>query len=195
MSETSTVTQPATGENQRRIGGGAESAHSTTLKPQECDLTAAELQELQEEDVTLEAARSVAAGDPSLAGDDFFTRDGLLYRRYRPPWGHGDEAMTVEQLVLPTPCRKAVLRLAHDVPLAGHMGKTKTGRRILQRFYWPVTLRVIASHIRNARRPHLGGSSVPLSSLSPSWTHHSSGSPWTSSGPCREVDRERGSSW
>ena len=67
--------------NQRRIGGGAESARSTTLKPQECDITAAELQELQEEDVTLEAVRSVAAGDPSLAGDDFFTRDGLLYRR------------------------------------------------------------------------------------------------------------------
>ena len=28
---------------------------------------------------------------------------------------------TVEQLVLPEPCRKAVLRLAHEIPLAGHV--------------------------------------------------------------------------
>ena len=91
----------------------------------------------------------MAAGDPSLAGDDFFTCDGLLYRRYRPPWGHGDEAMMIEQLVLPTPCRKAVLRLAHDVPLAGHMGKTKTGRHILQRFYWPGLYRDVAHYCQS----------------------------------------------
>ena len=43
----------------------------------------------------------------------------------------------MEQLVLPKKCREDVLKIAHDIPLAGHMGKEKTARRILQRFYWP----------------------------------------------------------
>ena len=40
-------------------------------------------------------------------------------------------------VVLPSSCRKAVLQLAHAIPLAGHMGRKKTSERILQRFYWP----------------------------------------------------------
>lgn len=44
---------------------------------------------------------------------------------------------TIEQLVLPLQCRKAVLKLAHEIPRAGHMGRRKTAQRILQRFYWP----------------------------------------------------------
>ena len=41
------------------------------------------------------------------------------------PPGRGDEA-AIEQLVLPTQCRQTVLELAHDVPIAGHLGKEKT---------------------------------------------------------------------
>lgn len=43
----------------------------------------------------------------------------------------------MDQLVLPTQCWKAVLQLAHGMPLAGHLGKHKTAKRITQRFYWP----------------------------------------------------------
>ena len=49
----------------------------------------------------------------------------------------------VEQLVLPMQCRKAVLQLAHEVPLAAHLGKNKTAKRILSRFYWPNLYRVL----------------------------------------------------
>ncbi|KAL5516317.1 hypothetical protein EMCRGX_G001610 [Ephydatia muelleri] len=45
--------------------------------------------------------------------------------------------LAVDQLVLPTQCRKAVLQLAHEVPIAGYLGKHKTAKRILRRFYWP----------------------------------------------------------
>ena len=48
--------------------------------PQVLDLTSIELQRLQEEDVTLEAARRMAKGEPGLAGNDFFLRNGLLRR-------------------------------------------------------------------------------------------------------------------
>ncbi len=47
----------------------------------------------------------------------------------------------MEQLVLPQQCREAVLQLAHKIPLAGHLGREKTVRRVLQRFYWPTLYR------------------------------------------------------
>ena len=61
-----------------------------------------------------------------------FRKDNLLYRRWTPP---GQEDVNIEQLVLPVQCRREVLRLVHTIPIAGHMGKTKTANRILQRFY------------------------------------------------------------
>ena len=70
-------------------------------------------------------------------GVGFFTRDGLLYRRWIPPGRGDEEEMAVEQLVLPRQCREMVLRLAHTIPLAGHLGRDKTTRRVLQHFYWP----------------------------------------------------------
>ena len=57
--------------------------------------------------------------------------------------------MAVEQLVLPKQCRQAVLRLAHEIPLAGHMGKNKTARRILQRFYWPSLYKDVAQFCKS----------------------------------------------
>ena len=55
--------------------------------------------------------------------------------------------------------QKAVREVAHKITMAGHMGKTKTARRILQRFYWPTLYKDIADHwwyqkawyVRNAR--------------------------------------------
>ena len=135
-------------ENNRLYVEGATERSSASPTPQVLDLTSLELQRLQEEDVTLEAARRMAKGEPGLAGNDFFLRNGLLYRRYSPPGSYGDEAMTTEQLVLPTQCRRPVLRLAHDIPLAGHLGKNKTSRRILQRFFWPSLHHDVAQYCR-----------------------------------------------
>ena len=56
--------------------------------------------------------------------------------------------MAVEELVLPLQCRKTVLELAHEIPLAGHLGKDKTARRILQRFYWPTLYRDVTELCR-----------------------------------------------
>ena len=43
----------------------------------------------------------------------------------------------MKQLVLPQECRKSVLAMAHEIQLAGHLGKKKRRQRILRRFYWP----------------------------------------------------------
>ena len=57
----------------------------------------------------------------------------------------------MDQLVLPTQCRKAVLQLAHEVPIAGHLGKHKTAKRILRRFYWPTLYKDVEDFCRSCQ--------------------------------------------
>ena len=52
--------------------------------------------------------------------------------------------MAVEQLVLPKECCSTVLSMAHSIPLSGHLGREKTGDRVLQRFYWPTLFQDVA---------------------------------------------------
>ncbi|XP_069184758.1 uncharacterized protein [Procambarus clarkii] len=50
----------------------------------------------------------------------------------------GEESVgTRHQVVLPAQCRAAVLDLSHSVDSAGHLGVTKTLRKIMDHFYWP----------------------------------------------------------
>ncbi|GFU96438.1 retrovirus-related Pol polyprotein from transposon 412 [Trichonephila clavipes] len=43
----------------------------------------------------------------------------------------------VKQVVLPTCKREEVMRVAHEIPLAGHLGESKTKQRIKYSFFWP----------------------------------------------------------
>ncbi|GBO25276.1 Retrovirus-related Pol polyprotein from transposon 297 [Araneus ventricosus] len=43
----------------------------------------------------------------------------------------------VKQVVLPKCKRSEVLRVAHEIPLAGHLGEQKTKQRIKYSFFWP----------------------------------------------------------
>ena len=79
---------------------------------------AAKLSELQHSDQTLETARSAA--DEKSKG--FFWEDGLLYRMWTPE--KDDEP--VQQLALPQQYRQSVLKTAHSIPMAGHLGRKKT---------------------------------------------------------------------
>lgn len=43
-----------------------------------------------------------------------------------------------DKLRIPLQCRQTVLKLAHSIPLAGHMGRDKaTQSTVSQQFYWP----------------------------------------------------------
>ena len=79
------------------------------------------------------------APDSHRSQSHYYQSEGLLVLRWIQRQGNPDSA--VEQLVLPMQCRKAVLQLAHEVPLAAHLGKNKTVKRILSRFYWPTLYR------------------------------------------------------
>ena len=62
----------------------------------------------------------------------FIIRKGLLLREYT-----GHDKVDHRQLVVPTSLRSEVMRLAHDPPMAGHLGVRRTINRIWTEFYWP----------------------------------------------------------
>jgi transposase InsO family protein len=114
----------------------------------ELDISAKELKALQGTDIMLGNVRKSVK-----------TRDGLLYRRWIPSGCSG---------VLPKKCREAVLKLAHSIPLAGHLGRDKTTRRILQRFYWPTVHRDVAEYCRGCDAcQKTAGKKVPKAPLIP----------------------------
>ena len=82
------------------------------------EMSAGELSKLQQYK-SLEAVRQ-RGSEYSRKG--FFERDGPIYRRWTPP-GQDEGETIIDQLVLPSSCRKTVLQLAHAAPLAGHMGR------------------------------------------------------------------------
>ena len=55
-----------------------------------------------------------------------------------------------QQIVLPQKYRQRVLELAHDKPMAGHMGAFKTRQRLLKRFFWPTICKDIKDYCRQA---------------------------------------------
>lgn len=53
------------------------------------------------------------------------------------------------KLVLPKEARANVIREAHDVPQAGHLGVEKTYQRVATRYCWPRMFREIANYVRH----------------------------------------------
>ena len=136
--------------------------------------TAVELRAWQQSDPTLEKVRGLVSEGPAQGERVYFyQQDGLLYRHWQPE-GSAGLAKGCEQLVLPKECRLVVLRLAHDVPMAGHLGITKTKDRILQRYYWPGIFTEVARYCKSCeicqksqpRRP-ARAEMVPMPLVSP----------------------------
>ena len=110
--------------------------------------TAVELIAWQQSDPTLEKACGLVIEGPAEERVYFYQQEGLLYRHWEPK-GSAGLAKACEQLVLPKQCRLVVLRLAHDVPMTGHLGITKTKDRILQRYYWPGIFSEVARYCKS----------------------------------------------
>ena len=124
----------------RRMQHARSEKEKTTRREWVLNLSREELRRLQEKDNTLQ---NLGKGPSGL---ELVKKDGILYRQWRPRQGTGEP---VEQLVLPQACRKTALELAHQIPLAGHMGRDKTARRIQQRFYWPTLFKDVAEYCRS----------------------------------------------
>ena len=125
-----------------------------TLMPQGLNPLEANVDDIklwQAADPTLAKARKEAVNEESEKEIrvGFYYSDGMLYRKWRPEGSTEGDVRTCQQLVLPQQCRLPVLRLAHDVPMAGHMGITRTKDRLLQRYYWPGIFSDTADYCRS----------------------------------------------
>ena len=97
----------------------------------------------QKTDITLSKIRALAMQGRS----GYEEMDGILYRNFRS--GDEEKDRSVQQLVLPKCYRKKVLEVAHDISMAGHLGREKTLSRILQRFFWPGITRDVKQYCRS----------------------------------------------
>uniref|UniRef100_A0A8C5M2Q8 Gypsy retrotransposon integrase-like protein 1 n=1 Tax=Leptobrachium leishanense TaxID=445787 RepID=A0A8C5M2Q8_9ANUR len=89
------------------------------------------------EDITLAPYRQQADQDPRGLGEVRFEWDqGKLYR-ISGGAGRGAAQIPVRQLVVPKKYRRDLLKIGHDIPLAGHLGHQRTLHRLTQSFFWP----------------------------------------------------------
>lgn len=103
------------------------------------NVTPAELSQAQKEDPTLEKARKLAdsgntcksRGRKTVSSATYSWRKGILYRTFLK------NGKDTKQVVVPKKFRSEVLRLAHDTPMSGHLGVTKTRQKIWSDFVWP----------------------------------------------------------
>ena len=93
-------------------------------------------------------------------------KDGVLLRKWTP---RDQPNQVIEQLVLPKTYRNKVLKLAHSVPIAGHLGAEKTTQRVLRRFYWPSLYRDVKRYCQTCEECQLcskqKGRKAPMVSL------------------------------
>ena len=61
-----------------------------------------------------------------------------VMRKWRPTQRPAvEEWSIVHQIVIPPCYRDEILRIAHEIPVAGHLGIRKTQARVMAHFYWP----------------------------------------------------------
>ena len=71
-------------------------------------------------------------------------KNGVWMRKWQPR----EDTQEYQQIVLPKQYRNQVLKLAHSLPIAGHLGQEKTIKRLLKRFYWPTLFRDTKEYCR-----------------------------------------------
>ena len=118
-------------------------SHLTPPKDQETDFVISERDKLIEEqmndpDVARLAQEAVDDDDElGISPECFFKQSGVLMRKWRPrDVPATDTWRTLYQIVVPQSKRQDVLSMAHETPLAGHLGVNKTYQRVLNHFYW-----------------------------------------------------------
>ena len=83
----------------------------------------------------------------------YFMHKGLIYRKYYFVSIHKlGETSSMRQLVVPAKFRRAILSIAHDEPLASHIGIIKVRANVLKRFYWPNVFRDIQSYVTSCEQ-------------------------------------------
>ena len=96
------------------------------------------------------ADKAIKFEDVKDEAECLYTKNGLLMRKWRPPEAGLDEDWrVVHQIIIPRIYRKDILSLAHDSPMAGHLGINKTYSKILNHFYWPKMKQDVKEYLKS----------------------------------------------
>lgn len=127
-----------------------------------------ELKKAQKEDESLLTCWSYVNNPVCEKSVLYHVDDGVLMRRWCP---RSDSALeTAHQIVVPKSLRPQVLSLAHDHSLSGHLGVTKTYKRVLRYFFWPGLKSDVASFCRSCHTCQVSGKPnqvIPVAPLKP----------------------------
>ena len=125
----------------------------------------------QKQDPSLkEYYHQVMCGDKANGGQSFHLEDGLLIRKWRSRTVRENESEVERQIVIPSLMRKSLLKLAHDMPLGGHMGILATMRKLRKNFFWPNMKRDVKAWVTSCHACQLlgkPGKRVPKAPLRP----------------------------
>ena len=103
----------------------------------------------------------ISSIDPSDQKTDnvyYYLQNGILMRHWKPPDATEDENYrTVHQIVLPPEFRTQILELAHECPLAGHLGVNKTLTKIKRHYFWLGMYRDVANFCRTCHSCQVAG--------------------------------------
>lgn len=88
----------------------------------------------------------------------YFVQGGLLMRKWMPlSASAADDWSVVMQIVILSPYQAEILNMAHENPLAGHLGARKTYDHILWHFFWPGLKRDVSRYCRSCHTCQLAG--------------------------------------
>ena len=92
-------------------------------------------------------------------------------RKWRPPDAPASEEwQAVHQIGLHKCCRKEIMSLAHESPMAGHLGINKTYNRVFSHFFWPKMRHDVAKYCRTCHTCQMVGkpnNPIPAAPLKP----------------------------
>ena len=102
--------------------------------------------------------KALTPDEATLVPICYFVKSGVLMRKFRPPEVPAeDEWKVIYQIVVPSPYRKEILEMAHELPIAGHLGINKTQDRILQHFFWPKLRYDVAQFVKTCHTCQMVG--------------------------------------
>ena len=111
-----------------------------------------QLSKEQHKDPEISPLFQKAVSETDLAQDPicFYIKNGILMRKRRSPEVSADDEWAVShQIAVPKIYRSAILSLAHETPMSGHLGVNKTYHKILNHFYWPGLKADVSNYCRS----------------------------------------------
>jgi hypothetical protein len=80
-------------------------------------------------------------------------KSGIYFREiYNKHMTHVGDTLKVKQLLVPEQFRKAILQIAHDGPMAAHIGTSKVRQSITTLFWWPSIYHEVDTYIKSCPR-------------------------------------------